>query len=98
MSADERRLQEEELRQHVRAPFREQFDQEFYAEFGQYPQESPLHGSRPVDTARRAKIEALATGGATEGERAAALAALERLDADAQDEADFEDALAHGEA
>lgn len=55
---------------------------------------------------RRAKIEQLAIHGATEGERAAARAALARIDQDddvqtaqdIQDEADYEDALMHGEA
>ena len=56
-------------------------------------------GISPVGTdPRRQAILNLVERGATEGERAAARAALERIDQDAQDEADFEDALVHGEA
>ena len=86
------------------------FDDEYFRLFGRYPEESTR---RPPDP-RRAAIQALIEHGATEGERAAARAALERLDAsyerdaaqaeheqamrDRQDEADYEDALYHGEA
>lgn len=96
------------------------FDREYYNSYGRYPEESPLYGTTPPPQAtrsaspgsdeRRARIEALVTGGATEGERAAARAALLRIDAsaaeheaerlarDLQDEHDYEDAVAHGEA
>lgn len=101
--------QEEELRRHVSPAFVDAFDREFAATFGRYPTESPLFGTRPENTARRQAIQNLVEQGATEGERAAARAALLRLDAepdddaarlaqDLQDEADYEEALAFGEA
>lgn len=86
------------------------FDTSWYAEYGVYPPESPLYGTTPRSAdPRRVAIQALIDQGATEGERAAARAAMERLDAvelepdprivqDAQDEADFEDAYMHGAA
>jgi hypothetical protein len=84
------------------------FDREHFEQFGRYPEESPLYGTTPQqDDPRRAAIQALIDRGATEGERAAARAAMHRLDAepdaerlarDLQDEADFEEAAAFGEA
>lgn len=47
---------------------------------------------------RRQAILNLVERGATAGEREAARAALERIDADLADEADYEEALAFGEA
>jgi len=83
----------------------DEFDRLFYERYGRYPEEITLAPPDP----RRARIEALAQHGATEGERAAARAALQRIDAahahdadrlarDLQDEHDYEDAVAHGEA
>ena len=57
------------------------FDREYFKGFGRYPEESPLFGTAPVNDSRRAAIQNLITGGATEGERSAAQAAMERLDA-----------------
>ena len=61
------------------------FDAEYFRLFGRYPAESPM-AQRPPD-ARRAAIQNLITGGATEGERSAAQAAMERLDAAAHSHA-----------
>ncbi len=62
-----------------------------------------LRGLVPPTDQRRAHIEALVEHGATEGERSAARAALERIDADQerrlqdqQDEDEYLDALYHG--
>lgn len=85
------------------------FDQAYFERFGRYPDDSPLAQQAPADARRRAAIQALVDQGATEGERSAARAALARLDAepdpeasrfaqDLADEADYEDALVHGEA
>lgn len=94
MSADERALREEDLRRFVIEPFLDQFDRDFYAEFGRWPAASPLVGTTPVSARRRAAVQALIDRGATEGEREAARAALARLDAaDTADTAD-EDELA----
>jgi len=78
---DERERREEETRKYVREPWLDSFDREFYAEFGRYPTASRL-GGRPGNSARRQKVAALAAYGATPGERAAASAALERIDAE----------------
>ena len=83
------------------------FDRDYYRRFGRFPAESQLTAESVHDAERRARIEALVTQGATEGERAAARAALarvdetghaERLARDAQDEDDYLDALFHGAA
>ena len=76
------------------------FDRAYFERYGRYPEESPLYGTQGPrsDTARRQAILNLIEGGATEGERDAAREALRRIDQDAQDEADYEDALMHGEA
>ena len=76
------------------------FDRAYFERFGRYPEESPLYGTPgPMrDDPRRAAIQSLIERGATEGEREAAREALRRIDQEAQDEADYEDALAHGEA
>ena len=55
------------------------FDAEYFRMFGRYPAESPMRAAPPDP--RRAAIQNLITGGATEGERSAAQAAMERLDA-----------------
>ena len=57
------------------------FDQLYYNDLGRYPEESPLFGTTPVNDKRRQAIIALIERGATEGERSAAQAALERHDA-----------------
>lgn len=92
MSADEKALREEELRKFVREPYLGLFDKEFYEQFGRYPSSSPLFGTTPTNTARRRAIQNLIEQGATEGERAAAAAALARLDA--RSEADDLEAIA----
>lgn len=108
-TTEERARREEDTRRFVRAPFLEDFDREFHAEFGRWPTESPLAGTSPVSDRRRAAIQALIDRGATEGERDAARAAMARLDApdddelarlerDRQDEEDFEEAMSHGAA
>lgn len=75
------------------------FDKLYFEEEGRYPSESPLYGSTPRgDDPRRQAILNLVERGATEGERDAARAALERIDQDAADEEDYMDALAHGAA
>lgn len=63
------------------------FDRDYYETYRRYPQESPLYGTEPpptprppADDPRRQAIQNLADFGATEGERAAARAALARLD------------------
>jgi hypothetical protein len=96
MSAEERAAREEANRPFVSPSFVDLFDTEFYEEFGRFPAGSPRAGTSPASSRRRTAIQALIDRGATEGERDAARAAMERLDA--QDEADYEDALAHGEA
>ena len=63
------------------------FDQLYFNDLGRYPEESPLFGTTPRNNSRRAAIQALVTGGATEGERSAAQAALERHDAAANEHA-----------
>ncbi len=93
---EEAALREEDARRFVSPGFVDEFDQGFYEEFGRWPAESPRAGTSPASSRRRSAIQALIDRGATEGERDAARAAMERLDA--QDEADYEDALAHGEA
>lgn len=84
------------------------FDRDYYASLGRYPEESPLFGTTPHaplgDDPRRQAIQNLVERGSTEGERAAARAALERLDEslrvaqDLQEEDDYLDAVAHGAA
>lgn len=73
-------------RPYVSAPFLESFDRDFYESFGRWPTGSPFEGTAPRRTARqsarRDKVAALARHGATEGERRAAEAALERIDAE----------------
>jgi hypothetical protein len=72
----------EQLRPYVRPAFIESFDKEFYEEFGRWPAGSPNYGQH-TNTARREKVATLAQHGATPGERAAASAALERIDNEA---------------
>lgn len=80
-----RARREEETRRFVREPWLDDFDREFYAEFGRWPAESRLAGTAPPgDDRRRAAIQALIDHGATEGGRAAARAAMQRLDATAE--------------
>lgn len=57
------------------------FDREYFQGLGRYPSESPLFGTTHVNDKRRAAIQNLIDQGATEGERSAAQAAMERLDA-----------------
>lgn len=58
------------------------FDAAYFARFGRYPDESPLYGTTPpAASQRRQAILNLIEQGATEGERAAAEAALSRFDA-----------------
>jgi hypothetical protein len=54
------------------------FDRAYYAKYGRYPAESAA--AQDTNPRRRAAIQALIEQGATEGERAAARAALGRLD------------------
>lgn len=56
------------------------FDRSYFETYGRYPEESPLFGTTPTSTRRRDAIQALIDRGATEGERAAAQAAMLRLD------------------
>jgi hypothetical protein len=58
-----------------------QFDQDYYRRFGHYPSESELTPEVVDYERRRSSIQALIEGGATAGERAAASAALGRLEA-----------------
>lgn len=75
------------------------FDRNFYARFGRYPEESPLYGTTPQQAdPRREAILNLIERGATEGERDAARAAFLRIDQDAADEDEYLDALYHGAA
>lgn len=85
------------------------YDLDYFSTFGRYPEESRFNYAPPApdDSRRRAAIQSLIDRGATEGERDAARAAMARLDqadelarleADRQDEDDYEDALAHGAA
>lgn len=55
------------------------FDREYFRRFGRFPAESSLSEASLRHERRRAAIESLAERGATEGERAAARAALGRL-------------------
>ena len=57
------------------------FDRMYFERFGRYPAESPLAGVDPSLLRRRQAVQRLAEQGATEGERAAARAALGRLEA-----------------
>lgn len=75
------------------------FDAEYFRMFGRYPEESPLYGATPrAADPRRQAILNLIEHGATEGEREAARAALERIDQEERDEDDYMDALFHGAA
>ncbi len=81
------------------------FDRDYYRRYGRFPAESALTVGAVHDAETRARIQALVEHGATEGERAAARAALERIDEserrtsqDAQDEDEYLDALFHGAA
>ncbi len=96
MSTQERAQREESNRPYVSPQFVDLFDTQFYEEFGRFPEGSPRAGTTPATQRRRSAIQSLIDRGATEGEREAARAAMERLDE--QDEADFMDARAHGEA
>lgn len=83
------------------------YDEAFFKRFGRYPDDST---HRPEDTPgstaaaprsaspRRQAILNLIERGATEGEREAARAALERIDGEQADEDDYLDALYHGAA
>lgn len=64
------------------------FDRAYYRRFGRFPAESPLTVEALNLERRRAAVQSLVDAGATEGERAAARAALARLDAAALGEAD----------
>jgi len=57
------------------------FDRAYFERFGRYPAESPLADVDPSLLRRRQAVQRLAEQGATEGERAAARAALGRLEA-----------------
>lgn len=96
-SREEAARREEDLRRFVREPWLDSFDREFYAEFGRWPSGSRLAGTTPPgDERRRAAIQALIDRGSTEGERAAARAALHRLDAAAElavDALELDDAI-----
>lgn len=72
---DERRDLEAEFLAGVDA-----FDRDYYRRFGRFPAESNLTIASLRDARRRAAIEQLVEHGATPGERAAAQAALQRLD------------------
>lgn len=75
------------------------FDAEYFRSFGRYPDESPLYGTTPHSAdPRRQAILNLIERGATEGEREAARAALERIDRETREEEEYIDALAHGAA
>jgi hypothetical protein len=58
----------------------DEFDRAYYRRFGRFPAESQLTAQSEREAERRAKIAALATQGATAGERSAARAALDRFD------------------
>ena len=64
------------------------FDRAYYRRFGRFPAESTLSVEAIALERRRAAVQALVEQGATEGERAAARAALSRLDAAALGESD----------
>ena len=57
------------------------FDRDYYRRFGRFPAESGLTIESLRDERRRAAIERLVEQGSTPGERAAARAALQRLEA-----------------
>ena len=57
------------------------FDREYYKRYGRYPAESELTPEVVATERRRTRIQALIEHGATAGERAAARAALGRLEA-----------------
>lgn len=59
----------------------DEFDRLYFERFGRYPEESPLAAIDPGLIRRRQAVKRLAEFGATEGERAAARAALHRLEA-----------------
>lgn len=59
-------------------------DLEDFADFGRYPEGSPLAGSAARSSRRMAAVQRLVEQGATEGEREAARAALERMRGDDQ--------------
>ncbi len=81
-------VEQEELRRYVSPAFVEQFDREFYEEFGRWPEGSPLTGTHPVSSQRRAKIQALADQSPFEGERAAARRMLAHMEAASHSETD----------
>jgi hypothetical protein len=56
------------------------FDRDYFRRFGRFPEESQLTAVSVREAERRARIQALAEQGSTEGERAAARAALHRFD------------------
>jgi hypothetical protein len=56
------------------------FDRDYYRRFGRFPAESKLTVESLRDARRRAAIQQLVEHGSTPGERAAAQAALQRLD------------------
>ena len=56
------------------------FDRSYYERFGRFPEESGLTVESVRNEGRRQRIAALVEQGATAGERAAAQAALERID------------------
>ena len=74
---DERRDVEAELLAGVDA-----FDRAYFRRFGRFPEESGLTLESLRDERRRQAVANLAAHGATEGERAAARAALRRLGGD----------------
>lgn len=56
------------------------FDRSYFERFGRFPEESGLTVESVRNAGRRQRIATLAEQGATAGERAAAQAALERID------------------
>lgn len=60
----------------------DEFDRAYFERFGRYPAESPLAAVSPSVARRRQAVQRLIEQGATEGERAAARAAFERLSDD----------------
>lgn len=71
----------------------DEFDRAYFERFGRYPAESPLAAVSPSVARRRQAVQRLIEQGATEGERAAARAAFERL----SDDAGFADTSPHRE-
>lgn len=66
----------------------DEFDRLYFERFGRYPSDSPFATEPPSLSRRRQAVTRLAEQGATEGERAAARAALNRLEAASHSETD----------